>query len=174
MKAIRHKVYGQHLITRDGQHALWLQDESSAPPVYLRYALVIRGPEKPLFPAFLLDDWGNEMNRLDLYAWLRENGELFPRSEIFGLNEHGEETQHFARELELYFKYPCYLYPSRETPVVAGVRLTLVLLADETVAAPQPARPPADLPHPLRRAQLQWWRLPAAQIRTFDPAAAIP
>lgn len=171
MKAIRHKIYGQHLALADGRHALWLQAEGDpgAQPLYLRYALTIRGSETPVFPAFLLDDWGNEIKKLDLYTWLRENGEYYPRAEVFGLDEHGAQTQHFTRELELYFRYPCYLYTAADAPVSAGVRLAAVLLADETSGAPQPARPPADLPPPLRRAILQWWRLPAAQIATFCP-----
>ncbi|MCA9982085.1 MAG: hypothetical protein KDD89_14675, partial [Anaerolineales bacterium] len=70
---------------------LWLEllpppAETEAEPeaVFLRYALTEMGTERPIFPAVVLDDWGRENKQLGLYHWIREEGDMFPRAEVFG------------------------------------------------------------------------------------------
>jgi hypothetical protein len=58
MKAARQHVYGQ-LIRENGRAALLLLDaepeRETAVSLYLRYALVVDGPDDHVFPAILLD-----------------------------------------------------------------------------------------------------------------------
>lgn len=173
MKPIRHKVYGR-LLPHPRQTAVWLQtaETPGAAPLYLAYALTLQGVESPIFPALLLDDWGNEIAKLALYDWLGEHGDLFPRATVFGFEADGRETQCFVRGLELHWKYPCYVYPQRETAVADGVPVAHMLMTDDERPAVEPIKPPADRPLPLRRARVRWWTGPAALLAAFDPDAA--
>jgi hypothetical protein len=130
----------------------------------MRFALLIQGPESHIFPALLLDDWGNERKSLSLYRWIRDNGNEFPRAEIFGFTHEGKETQHFLREFEIYFKYPCYVYRERRDPVAAGHQIAHIFLPDLDVHTPAEARPPSDVGSPLRRARVTWWRANPATL----------
>lgn len=130
--------------------------EALATPLYLRYALVTHGKEEHIFPAFLLDDWGNEKRGLGVYQWIREEGNLFPRAELFAVNLQGEEEQLFLRELELYVSLPCYLYRTKEEPVSAGTLLKTIYLPHPTALTPQPIPCPAHIKPPLQYARVQW------------------
>ena len=171
MQPISHRVRGA-LFRRNGRLALLLDDEGE--PFYLRFAFVTQGPEEPVFPAFLLDDWGGERGDLDVYQWAYEEGFRFPRANLFGFEADGRETQLFLRELELYFKYPCYVVPRRKTPVTEGARLDVILLPDPAhEGKPEKAEAPAELPWPLRRAAARWRRVnpSALQEQGYEPAA---
>jgi hypothetical protein len=161
MRALRQKVNGTlwQFTSEEGDLATALLLDEAAPLLYLRYALVIMGLEEHVFPAFLLDDWGNEIKGLKLYAWLRENGNAFPRAEIFGFGLDGSEVQHFAREFELYVRWPCYAYADRAAPLATGLPLARILVPDNEAVAPEALpRPPAPA-LPLRRADVSWWRV---------------
>ncbi|MFZ0546002.1 MAG: hypothetical protein WAM60_11220, partial [Candidatus Promineifilaceae bacterium] len=69
MKAFRQKING--LILGDKAGLVW---DVSADPIYLRFAFVTLGKEDHVFPAFVLDDWGNEIKGVGLYEWIQENG----------------------------------------------------------------------------------------------------
>ncbi|HSH04259.1 MAG TPA: hypothetical protein VLL52_17245, partial [Anaerolineae bacterium] len=100
MNIIQQKINGyQHQ-----QHSLttFILDQNAPHTFYLRYALVIMGPETPIFPESLLDDWGTEITGLKLYRWFHEFAPRFPRAEVFGLGPLGRPTQHFLREFEHY------------------------------------------------------------------------
>lgn len=135
----------------------------SANLITLRYAFVTRGPGggDHIFPAFILDDWGREIRSLKLYRWVRENGDRFPRGEVFGFEQDGRETQCFLRELELYARLPCYAYRAQEQAVTEGHLLNAVFLPDSTVVEPQQIAKPPDLRGPLRAARVTWWRIPS-------------
>ncbi len=169
MRSIRQKIYGK-LVSDQGEPALWLaEDEAGAGQLvpellYLRYALTIRGPESLLFPAFLLDDYGNEVRKLKLYRWLRAQGDYHPRSEVFGYDLSGNETQHFVRELELYFRYPLFVYASLETPLQAGVQVSRVLHVSSEVSSRQEGIRPKTVSAPLRHAAVTWWQLPPHEL----------
>lgn len=157
MQPLTHPLTGT-LYQRGTEVALLLDETAST--IFLRYALITQGVEEHIFPAFLLDDWGNEKKGGSLYQWIYEEGQRFPRAEIFGFEQTGEETQCFLRELEIYFKLPTYAYPAVDSPVTAGVLLDYVLLpTDEPLETLERTSPPAELSWALRRARVDWWRV---------------
>lgn len=166
MRAVRKRING-HLLAADGRHYLRLA--ADGPELILRFALVRRGSEEHIFPAFVLDDWGTEIRKLKLYEWVRENGDLFPRAEIFGFDVDGSEAQLFLREMELYAKLPCYAYPDAETPLAEGSRLAAIIWSDPTLESPAPDQRPSDLPFVLRRAALSWWAVPIGTAPGWTP-----
>ena len=172
MKAARQRIQGK-LLQENGRFALLLTnpkpDQDADDLLYVGYALVTLGREDPIFPSFVLDDWGNEIRGVKLFEWIRENGNEFPRAEIFGFEKDGSETQVFARALELYVALPCTVYDSRTAPVTEGHLLKVILLPDASVTAPQRIeRPSSDmLERPLRSARVQWWLVPPATT-AFD------
>lgn len=163
MNAVKQRVQGQ-LLAANGRYALLLyndQPEPEAHPlVYLRFAFITLGVEDLIFPAFLLDDWGNEIKSVELYNWVDEFAPQFPRAELFGFAASGQETQLFLRELEQYGKWPCYAYPSADVPISDGVLIEAILLPDETVPKPVKMKRPSWVKRPLRRARVQWWQVP--------------
>ena len=172
MKAAHQHIHGQ-LITENGRSALLLLDAEpevkTDASLYLRYAVVVRGPDDHVLPAILLDDWGKEIRGLKIYEFLREHGDEFPRAEIFGFDMDGSEAQLFVRSLELYSRLPCYAYTDVKAPLDEGVLLDAILLPDiETseVARLEKASE-AGVKRPLRSALVSWWRV-APSTTTFD------
>jgi len=154
------------LLRDGGRAALWLEgleagDEDQS--VYLAYALTTQLPsgDTPthILPSVLLDDWGAEVKKLELYRWIHEFGVQFPRAEVFGLDSQGAPVQYFLRDLDLLGRYPTYAFTEIDAPASAGVLLRAALLPDESVKRPEPAEPPDDVKPPLRRARLTWWRV---------------
>ena len=165
MRAVGQRVAGQ-LLEQEKWSGLILKDlkpdKDLADLIILRYAFITRGPGggDHIFPAFILDDWGREIRTLKLYRWVRENGERFPRGEIFGFEQDGRETQCFLRELELYAHYPCYAYRVEEQDVPDGQLINAIFLPDPAASEPQKIARPEELRRPLRAAQVTWWRIP--------------
>lgn len=175
MRSIRQKALGK-LFVENGRGVLWKSEDETpiggvTPTLYyLRYALTVRGPEFLVFPAFVLDDNGTEIRKLRLYDWLRNEGDYFPRADLFGyLQENGKETQHFVRELEIHYKYPVFAYPSLETPLEDGIPLEAIVLAsdDAQVTKASKIKRPVGTRAPLRRATIQWWQIPTNTLETF-------
>lgn len=162
MKAITQKVCGQ-VVTHDGQTALHIESlevtDTASAVLYLRFPFTVRGTEEPIFPAFLLDDWGTEVKGLELYQWVHDYGEQFPRGELFGFELDDRETQCFLRALELHVAFPCYVYPQKETPLNEGLLVTAVLWPGGQTSVPEPIKRPSELPLPLRRAKVSWWQI---------------
>lgn len=126
---------------------------------YLRYALVVRGSERHVFPGLVLDDWGRERATLSIYRWIFDEGQRFPRAELFGWRSTGEQTQIFLRDLEIFFKYPCYAFTSADDPVKDGSRLDVVFVPDaDHKGAPDDVKTPQNVPWPLRHASVLWRR----------------
>ena len=163
MKAVKQRVAGQ-IFELNGRFALMLHNNHPEPDarqlLYLRCAFITVGVEEPIFPAFLLDDWGNEIKSLELYNWVDEFAPQFPRAELFGFDASGQETQLFLRELEQYNQWPCYAYTAADTPIQEGVLVEAILLPDETVTEPVKIKRPSWVERPLRRARVQWWQIP--------------
>lgn len=154
-------VNGTHYI-RGGDHAILLADD--APPLSLRPALVARGAENHIFAALVVDDWGRERKGPGLYRWLYEQGDRYPRSEIFGFDAQGDELQIFLRDLELSYRLPCYLFEHDNAPIAAGQRLQYAIIAGAAgLSEPQKIAAPEDAPFPLRHGALGW--------RQIDPVA---
>ncbi|MCA9938233.1 MAG: hypothetical protein KC418_06305 [Anaerolineales bacterium] len=163
---LRHKLPGR-LYRRDQETVLWL-DHTVADIVFVRYALVTIGREEEIFPAFLLDDWGNEQRRLSLYQWVREEGDRFPRAEIFGANLGGEDEQCFLREMERHMSLPCYAYLDADAPLSTGARLTDIMLPAPDVTTPRRIDCPTAIAPPLCYARVQWWQGPAVGPSSED------
>lgn len=165
MRAARQRIQGK-LLQENGRFALLLTnpkpDRDADDLHYLGFALVTLGREEHIFPSFLLDDWGNEIKGVKLFRWIRENGNEFPRAEIFGYEKDGSETQVFARALELYVTLPCYVYNSRTALVTEGSLLSAILLPDASVTEAQRIKRPSSdaMKRPLRSARVQWWQVP--------------
>lgn len=148
----------------DGEKvALRLGEPEAADHVYLAYALVTQGPEYHILPSILLDDWGNEIGSLRLYAWIRENGLRFPRAEVFGESPAGAPAQYFLRDLELFGRFPVYAFRDADAPATAGTLVRDVLLPEAAATEPRPTEPPQEITSPLREGQLRWWRVNTSQ-----------
>lgn len=156
MKLLQQRVNG--VLYRVGEQAVLVWEETAG-PLYLRFLLPEIEREEGIFPAFLLDDWGQEIKSLELYDWVRENGAQFPRAEIFGIDGNGREAQAFLRELELFGKYPCYAYEDKAAPVTAGVLVGAVVLVEGEAVEPQRVKRPAGVTGPLRYAKVRWWQV---------------
>jgi hypothetical protein len=172
MKPIKQRVGGEVLAQGDA-YALVLRtlqpDAEDSDLVYLRFPFLTRGPGDVIFPAMVVDDWGREMRSLGLYKWVRENGDRFPRSEIFGYEADGRETQVFLREMELLARLPCYAYAAPESAVTQGHLISAVLIEEPgTETAARIKRPP-DLSLPLSAARVSWWHIPPG-LRDIDLA----
>jgi hypothetical protein len=164
MRAITQHIYGT-VLTAAQETAVLLREPTPATPainsLYLRFAFIIRGPEDHVFPALALDDWGGEIRGLELYRWVRQYGEQFPRAEVFGYDPDSSKTQFFLRELELYARLPCYVYQEEQTAVGAGHLVRAILLPTPAVTKPvRLSYPPAEIERPLRSAHVSWWQVP--------------
>jgi hypothetical protein len=132
--------------------------------LYLRYAITRQGVETPIFPALVLDDWGSEIRGQELYLWLHEFGDQFPRAELFGFGLDGREVQCFLREVDLHIRLPCYAYREKDASLRDGFLVEALALPDDSLATTSSSmavriRPPAALNRPLRSAQVSWWRV---------------
>lgn len=174
-KAVAQRVSGRLLweneVKRNGRSALLLTnpkpEADAVDLLFLRFAFVVMGTEAPLFPSFLIDDWGGEVRGTAVYQWVKENGNQFPRAEIFGFDGQGNEVQRFVRELELYAKPPCTAYPDRETPLAKGTPVHAILLPEAGIAEPVKIKRPLNLKRPLSAARVTWWQVPPA-LSVFD------
>ncbi len=172
-KAVGQRVSGRLLEEAggSGRLALMLMNPKPAPDtadlLILRFAFVLMGTEAHFFPSFLIDDWGGEVRGLALYEWVRENGNRFPRAEIFGFDRQGTSEQYFVRELELYAKLPAYVFPDRNTSLAKGKLLSAILLPDASVSAPTKIKRPSQLKRPFASARVTWWQVPTT-LTQFD------
>ncbi|MEM8861279.1 MAG: hypothetical protein AAGD96_23375 [Chloroflexota bacterium] len=132
--------------------------------LYLRFGFVFRGTEKPLIPSFLIDDHGNENHRLRLMEWVYQQGDIYPRSEIFGyeVNEAREwiETQIFVRELELSLRFYCWVVDDLKAPP-SGLTVHRFAVIDEKIDEPKKIPKPDDWVLPLRRSRPACWAYPS-------------
>ncbi len=165
MRAVGQRVVGK--LQRQGNRTGLIlnalkPNKEAANLITLRYAFIIRGPGDGahIFPALILDDWGREIRSLQLYRWVRENGDQFPRAEIFGFEQDGRETQCFLREIELYARYPCYAFDQQERSVPEGHLVEAILLPDDSTKTPLRVAKPEEVQGPLRSARVTWWRIP--------------
>ncbi|MCB8943717.1 MAG: hypothetical protein H6658_08170 [Ardenticatenaceae bacterium] len=164
MNVVTQRVQGK-LLMENGRSALLLlnldpTDEQTADSLYLRFAFILQGVETPIFPAELLDDWGNPVKKWAMYEWVAEYGDEFPRAEIFGLDGSGRETQCFLRDLETAERVHCYAYPDKRTPIAEGVRVEAVLLPTAGVGERVKTKRPLEGKRPFINAKLIWWQVP--------------
>jgi len=175
VKSIKHHIHGK-LFVKDEHGALLLIDSQpavkSVNSIHLRFAILIKGIEQPIFPAFILDDWGGEVKGLAIYEWIREFGDMFPRAELFGFEMDGRETQRFLRELEIHSRLLCYAYPDQNSLLSEGVLVSDFLLPDESVSVPIKIERPSQVNRPLRSSRGNWWRVNPVTT-SFDPSSSL-
>ncbi|MGH2538744.1 MAG: hypothetical protein ACRDHL_15250, partial [Candidatus Promineifilaceae bacterium] len=106
MAAARQRLGGYLL--RGSAGAALILDEGG-PAVMVSYALPLLDSGQ-ILPELVLDDWGREIKGLALYAWLREQGQRFPRAEVFGFDSQGDALQCFVREIDLTAGLPLYAH----------------------------------------------------------------
>jgi hypothetical protein len=154
------------LLPANGRSALLLSNpepaaEQTADSLILRFAFVLHGTEAAIFPAELLDDWGNSIQGRALYEWVLEFGDQFPRAEIFGFDSNGNEMQCFLRDLEVMEPLRCYAYSNKEAPLSEGVLVEAILLPTAGVKSVEKInRPLPEGKGPLPLARLTWWQVP--------------
>lgn len=170
MRPLTQRLEGALYEGEEGKTGLLLTD--AAGRVAVRYGVVVLGTERVVFPALALDDWGNERKTMALYRWIYEEGQRFPRAEVFGFTAEGRETQIFLRDLEIFMKYPLFAYGSRKAPVEAGRRVDVILLPDEEGAGPAGEVPP-EIGWPLRHAAVRWERVDVEEMAAagWEPVA---
>ena len=143
--------------------------DSSEETVFLRYALVLLGSERPLLPSFLLDDWGREIKGVSLFEWIFNEGERFPRAEVVGYVHHPrrgwKESQFFVRDLELVARWPVFATTRFDAPPEAGIRVHYLAREDPHINHPSPIDRPENLTMPLKRALVSWWVVPHGSTR---------
>lgn len=165
MKPLTQRVSGT-LYRKDDDIALCLDESGKA--LFLRFAMIMQGLEEHVFPSVLLDDWGREKDTLALYKWVYKEGQRYPRAEVFGFTALGEETQFFLRDIEIHWKWPCYVVPQKDAPIPAGTPITTVIQPNpQHIGEPKTIKRPAGLPWPLRRAKVQWWEANPATLTDF-------
>jgi hypothetical protein len=141
--------------------------EPTRAQVYLRYAFTELGADDLFFPELLLDDWGHEIGSMELYHWIRQNGARFPRAELFGCDQAGNERQYFLRELDLISQYPCFGLSKADDSVENGVEINFIVRAvDEALQSPWvPAE--GEISWPLSNAAVKWWRVDSKKCPEF-------
>lgn len=164
MSAIAEEVAGI-LLVEGSRTALVLIDRGQR--VYLRYGLQTFVEDLVILPELVLDDWGREIRGLQLYGWVQESGQRFPRAEVFGYDPAGHRQQYFLREIDLMAKYPSYAYVSRDRPISEGRLLEAALVpAPSGEGHRQRSRPP-DIAGPLRNGRVEWWEISQDEIEAF-------
>ncbi len=162
-------IHGQLIADQsdEGRLFLLLLDEKpemdTAVSLYLRFPFITIGPEEHIFPSYILDDWGHEIRGVEVYGWMVDNGDHFPRAELFGFEQDGSEAQCFVRGLEHYLKLPCYVYNDRQSPVDEGVLVRKIIIPDSDVAQLERIERPLHLERPLSSARVQWWKMGATE-----------
>ena len=166
-KAVGQQVCGKLFQEKpggNGRSALLLTnlkpEMESEQSLTLRLAFVVMGTDAPLFPSLLVDDWGGEVRGTSIYNWVRENGNQFPRAEIFGFDRQGNSVQFFVRELELYARLLCFAYPNAQTPLAEGKLVHAVLLPDGSATEVEKIKRPSEIKRPLAAARVTWWQAP--------------
>lgn len=166
MKIVRQKIRGS-VVERGEKVAVLMEPESDSegPSVWLTFALVTMGKEEHILPGLVLDDWGNEISSLNLYSWLRENGDCFPRAEVFGTDIAGVPLQIFVRALELFASYPLYVSHQAQDGLV---RAHTIIVAEGSAISPERIPVPDSVSLPLREARVEWWRADVDQPSQLD------
>ena len=133
--------------------------------LWFRFGFAFRGTEKPLIPSFVKDDTGNEEHRLRFLEWVYNDGDHYPRSEIFGyeLDHHKNwvPTQCFIRELELSLRFFTWVVDDLKAGPRDGLRVHRLGILQEGITEPQKIKRPDSWLLPLKRSQATCWALPA-------------
>lgn len=165
MSVIAEEVAGI-LLVEGSRTALELVDRGQR--VYLCYGLQTFAEDLVILPEVVLDDWGRQIRGLQLYEWVQESGQRFPRAEVFGYDPAGTRQQYFLREIDLMAKYPSYAYVSRDSPVSEGRLLEAALIPIPSGEGHRQRRRPPEIAGPLRNARVEWWEISQDEIEAFS------
>ncbi|MGB3713831.1 MAG: hypothetical protein WA996_05305 [Candidatus Promineifilaceae bacterium] len=141
--------------------------------VCLRYALIELSAGSLFFPELLLDDWGHEIRTLELYRWIRENGTLFPRAEVFGYDFEGNDRQYYLRELDLLSGYPCYGYANFDEPLREGLEINFFVMAVDEPIQVQWVPDSGEITWPMSNAAVRWWQVNSKNSVAFAKSLLI-
>ena len=132
--------------------------------LWLRFGFAFRGTEKPLIPSFVKDDTGNEEHRLRFLEWVYNDGDHYPRSEIFGYeldhNKNWVPMQCFIRELELSLRFFTWVVDDLKVGPGDGLRVHRFGVVKDGITEPQRIKRPDSWLLPLKRSQATCWALP--------------
>ncbi len=167
MSEILSKLRARLVMIAD-KHAILLEAEAS--PIWVSFAFVERESEELILPESLLDDWGREIKSFAVYQWIKENGQQFPRAEIFGYRSNGDRVQRFLREIDLTAAYRCFAKRRSEESLASMSLVELVLIQDETNGPIGRISPPHNLPYPLPQINADWWKVSGNDIAVFEKA----
>lgn len=71
-------------------------------PVYVRPAYRSQWPPHEfILPSDIIDDHGQHFSAPDIYPWLDEQGDMFPRSDLIGLTQSGKKVETVVKTLDL-------------------------------------------------------------------------
>lgn len=138
-----------------------LGDPEATERVYLAYALVTQGPEYQTSPSVLLDDWGNQVGSLNLYARgdSSRTGCAFRAPRCLASRRPARRLNISYATWKLFGRFPVYAFSEAGAPAASGVLVRDVLVPDAATAGPQLTEPPQEIVIPLREGQLRWWRI---------------
>jgi hypothetical protein len=156
MTALAQSIQGE--LHFSDEYGVLVVDQTRA-EVCLRYALVELSSGSLFFPELLLDDWGHEISTLELYRWIRENGPLFPRAELFGYDFEGNDRQYFLREIDQLSRYPCYGYATLGAPLREGLKVSSFVIAVDEPIQVQRVSDSGEITWPMSNAAVRWWQV---------------
>lgn len=157
MSVISQKINGL-LLYKDDVAAVFLDDSASA--VTLALGLYEKDSDAVILPESILDDWGHEISPSSLYEWLQENGDQFPRAEVFGQDLEGKTIQRFLREIELVGKFPCFAYKPDKKCTKQWIRMRAIIILNTKIVDVQNIQRPQDIDSLLAIAKVSWWASP--------------
>ena len=152
---VRQKIEGELLSLDVERRALIVSPGEKL--VFLSFAFRVLVAEEYIIPESILDDWGHEITGLGLYDWVRQNGERFPRAEVFGYNLAGEVRQFFVRELDFLGRYLCLGWVDETNVIRDAFTIESILIADHSVDNVKPVSKPLLKSTPICYADVDWW-----------------
>lgn len=155
MNIVFQRVSGNLLI--EDQRAIVVLDDSAS-SVQLCLGLLEEESNSVILPESLLDDWGHEIASERIYHWMWENGDQFPRAEIFGQDLLGKPIQRFLREIDLIAKFPCLAHAHDQGVPSKWLRVGAIIIRESKGKDLHKIRQPAGIDFPLSHADVAWWQ----------------
>lgn len=93
--------FNQHYLLVHGPDALALGVPLLEPPIFLRPGYKLWDAPDYLLPHTVVDDIGQEFGEPEIFEWLETQGDLFPRSDVFGYLPLGGERGVVVKALDL-------------------------------------------------------------------------
>jgi len=93
--------FNQHYILAYGPEAPALGTPLLEPPVFLRPGYKVWSAPDYLLPHTVVDDVGQTFGAPEVFEWLETQGDLFPRSDVFGFLSLGGERGVLVKDLDL-------------------------------------------------------------------------